>query len=88
MSLREIWTAKAAAKSWNCFKCMEKDGQFAVITHDSRIARMAERQFQIVDGVLSGGDSENEILSYISIERIAVPKVTSILILIAVVRSL
>ena len=24
-----------------------------VITHDSRIARMAERQFQIVDGILS-----------------------------------
>ena len=25
----------------------------SVITHDSRIARMAERQFQIVDGVLT-----------------------------------
>lgn len=28
-------------------------GKLVVITHDSRIARMADRQFQIVDGVLT-----------------------------------
>ena len=55
MSLREIWTAKAVAKSWNCLQNVwKKMGKaLVVITHDSRIARMADRQFQIVDGVLT-----------------------------------
>lgn len=35
----------------NVWKKMGK--ALVVITHDSRIARMAERQFQIVDGVLT-----------------------------------
>ena len=35
----------------NIWKKMGK--ALVVITHDSRIARMAERQFQIVDGVLT-----------------------------------
>ena len=35
----------------NVWKKMGK--ALVVITHDSRIARMADRQFQIVDGVLT-----------------------------------
>jgi putative ABC transport system ATP-binding protein len=35
----------------NVWKKMGK--ALVVITHDSRIARMADRQFQIVDGVLA-----------------------------------
>lgn len=50
----EIWTARAAARLWKCCKAYGKDGEtLVIITHDSRIARMADRQFVIVDGVLS-----------------------------------
>ncbi len=39
----------------------ELDKTLVVITHDSRIAKMADRQFVIVDGILSETGSGVEV---------------------------